>query len=208
MTNQLQAFSNSTAIKRRYIAQFKAHVKADDLIRGEYMKRTNSHWRGCAITCILNDRTANPQDVIQSHVKFETEPIQFPEWLGFLIDKLHENTSSIEFSAKWNLRLLKAIPEGFSDFDAIKWQFLSHLLVENIKRVEALQISDELKAQVIAAIQQCKNYVDSDHPAADAVARLVAASAAFAAEASVWSAAYDDYANLLIKLFQNYANKI
>ena len=162
MAKLLEAFSNNTAVKSQYIRDFETHIEKDNLIRGSYSEKVNSHWNGCAITCLLNSPDAKFNEITINHADFETTAIQFPEWLGRLIDKLHENVSSIEFSQQFNLNLLDVIPVGFSNWEQIKWRFISAILQENIERVSTLNISDELKKQVISTIEQCKIYADSN----------------------------------------------
>src|SRR5690349_8170123 len=112
----LKAYSNLQSVKDEYVGQFVEHIAKDNLIRGLYSERINSHWQGCAITCMLNPPKRRYEDLLTSHSSFETEAIRFPEWLGMLIDAFHERTSSIEFSQQVQTRLLNAIPVGFADW--------------------------------------------------------------------------------------------
>jgi len=216
----LEAYSNSTTIKNRYVKQMQAHIKADDLIRGQYVQSTNNHWQGCAVSCILNDRKTDKNDVKYAHGQFETEPIQFPEWLGMLIDHLHEYTSSIEFSQKFNVRLLKAIPPGFKNWQQVQWKFLRFVL-ESCKKhnPEPVQIVIDLFDRAIAGDMPSDSEWSAARSAARSAAWSAAESAAWsAARSAAWSAAWsaarsaawsaaesaaeDSYANYLCELFE------
>lgn len=133
--------------------------------------------------------------------------IRFPEWLDKLIEVLQDNASSAEFSLKFKQDLLKAIPGGFTDWEAVGCKFLSANLQEHIERVEKLEeMSDECKADTLSAIRKCKNYFDSDNKTeAKKTADWVAAAwtaAAWALAFAMWEVAYDRYALLLIELFK------
>lgn len=187
-----QAYSGDTKIKARYIRQFNAHVKADDLIRGSYVESVNSHWQGCAVSCVLNDRKI-PRDAVKTnHNAFETEPIKFPEWLGLLIDHFHEHTSSIEFSQRFQVRLLKAIPVGFTDWQTVQFQFLKFVL-ESCKHLNPKPVQRTI--DLFDRALQGDMPSDSEWSAAELAAWSAAGSAAR-------SAANDSLANHLCELFE------
>jgi hypothetical protein len=220
----LSAYSNKQTVKDKYIKQFRHHIELDNLIRGDYLIQTNSHWRGCAITCMLNDPKTPVEKVTEDHQAFERRTIRFPEWLGILIDSIHEETSSIEFSQEFQVKLLESIPVGFSDWKTIRIKFLIYVL-------EDCKIHYPLPVQ--SAINLLQREINGDPPteteysAPRSVARSVAwsasksatwsavASAVSSASCSVaWSATWsavasgtksatwDRYANYLIDLFQ------
>ncbi len=194
-----KAYSDNIEVKNHYIRQFNGNIKADNLIRGSFQERSNSHWKGCAITCMLNPAKRKFEDLIFNHSAFETEAIQFPEWFGLLIDAFHERTSSIEFSQKFQVRLLRAIPVGFTDWQIIQWKFLKFVL-ESIKENSPVVVQPviDLLDRAISG----ENVRKSEWSAARYAARSAAASAGSAAASAEWSAAQDSFANHLCELFE------
>jgi hypothetical protein len=190
----LSAYSNKPSIKTKYVRQFNQHIKQENLIRGDYKVPVNSHFKGCAITCMLNDPKTPYSQVKINHSAFVTEPIQFPEWLGILIDSFHEKTSSIEFSQDFQVRLLKAIPVGFSDWKTIQLKFLIFVLEDcKIHNPELVQTVIDLLNREIAG--------DAPTGAEWSAARSAAESVA---ESAAESAAWDKFANHLVELFESY----
>jgi hypothetical protein len=182
----LQAYSNKQAVKTLYIDRFDQHVKADNLIRGDYKVPVNNHFRGCAITCMLNDPKTEYSELIIRHSAFETEPIRFPEWLGLLIDSFHEKTSSIEFSQDFQVRLLKSVPVGFTDWQTIKSKFLIFVLEDcKAHNPEPVQRVIDLLNREIAG----DSPTEDEWSAASTAASTAADSAWSAARSSAGSAA-------------------
>ncbi|MDE2588758.1 MAG: hypothetical protein KGL95_03735, partial [Patescibacteria group bacterium] len=75
----LIAFHGKEEIKNKYVSRMKAHIEADELIRG-------TGWdgkRGCAVGCTLNR---------YDHACYQNE-LGLPEWLARLEDTLFEGMS-------------------------------------------------------------------------------------------------------------------
>lgn len=158
-----KAYHNDSAKKQFYIERMQAHMDADELVRRIGWK----DGKGCAVGCILNS---------YEHSAFPDE-LGIPEWAARLLDTLHENTSA-EVWPTLSMRFLTAIKEGV-DISPVRNQIIIFILNGNIERVEKLDISDEIKQQVVDATKQCievqRNYDDS---AAFSVAQSTAVDAA------------------------------
>lgn len=121
-----------------------------------------------------------------------------------LEDTFFENLPETE-SKQWPLKLIKAVPVG-KNLDQVKWKFCVFILKENIERVSALDIDNDLKKQVVDVINQCLSVnlkaIENnkwDESAAEFVFEFAAESAAW----SYWSgrsAAFKRYADELIRL--------
>lgn len=184
----MQVFHNDQSIKDKYVRCMKDHIAADELVRGVGFE----NGKGCAVGCTLNN---------YQHSAFESD-LGIPVWAAYLLDKLHENTSEdyLYKDKKLALAFLEAVPVG-ADISSVKNKINIFILERNKSRVEALNhITPELKAKVIAAIDQCielhTNYLNG-------VIDLT--SAERSAESAAWSAAsaeYDAIANKFIELLE------
>ncbi len=197
--SQLLSFHGDKKIKQLYVSRLKAHAKADELIKGRYWE----DGKGCAVGCTIHSN---------QHKAYETE-LGLPEWLARLEDKIFEGLSNNE-AKKFAVDFLLSIPIG-KNLDKVKWQFCSFVLKDNLKLVQKLQISEELKKQVSEAIRgseslhskaiktgvwdesaarSAESAAWSAESAASAAlsaasAALSAESAALSAESAAWSAA-------------------
>jgi len=173
------AYHNDKAIKAKYVNRMKAHIAADELVRGVGFE----NGRGCAVGCTLNK---------YDHKAFEAE-LGIPEWLARLLDTLHENTGDKVWPT-FSLKFLRAIKPG-QNLEPIKHHISLFILRRNRERVDGLEISASLKSQVIAATDECiACHTDSltgvIEPARWSAAARSAESAESAAESAAWSAAW------------------
>ena len=93
----MKAFHNDPKIKALYLRRIRAHVKADELIRG-------TGWnsgRGCAVGCTLN---------AYDHNAYETE-LGIPVMLAYIEDDIFESLP-IADAMRWPEQFLKAISVG------------------------------------------------------------------------------------------------
>jgi hypothetical protein len=186
----MTSFHNNQALKESMVKEIEKHRKADQILQGTYGVE-NGKWKGCAVACSLRSL-----DIIQgketktqydNHKRYETD-LGIPEWLARLEDTIFENLPTNE-ALKWPTQFIKAIPVGV-DLDPVKWKFGAYLMKENIDRVRALNIPDELKIEVIDAIRK----VLAVHQNAiktgvwDESAARSAETAAWSAAESAWSA--------------------
>ncbi len=109
----MQAYHNSQDIKDKYVERMKAHIAADELIRGEGF---NDQGRGCAVGCTLNK---------YEHAAFEEE-LGIPEWLARVEESLFEGMS-LEKSKTFPLVFLESIKVG-ADLDKIRVPFTIFVL--------------------------------------------------------------------------------
>ena len=137
----LIAYHGSQEIKDKYVNRIQAHMDADELVQGLGFE----NGKGCFIGCTLDK---------YDHSAFPNE-IGMPEWLAYLGDRLHEGCSS-DLWPTLGRDILDSINPG-QVIEPIRNKINIFILDRNIDRVNALNnISDELKDEVIAAINQCK----------------------------------------------------
>ncbi len=182
----------------------------------------NGKWKGCAVGCSIHSLNIQLKKNYETnnHKVYETA-LGIPEWLARLEDTIFEGLT-VEESKLWPERFAKAIPVGVN-LEPVKWKFCSYLLKDNIDRVLTLNISDDLKKQVVDAIRQVlvvhqeaiKTGEFSESAARSAAwsaARSAAWSAAWsaaesAAESAAWSATrsatYTKYAKELLRLLKS-----
>lgn len=136
------SFKNDPAIKEALVKRMDAHIAADELAQGEIGTRG----KGCTVWCALNDED---MDYGYSHEAFP-EVLGLPEWLARLQDTIFELLNKVDakaFSAAW----IKAIPVG-KNLEPVRWKFCAFLMKKNIEQVLLLDISEDLKKQVVDAI--------------------------------------------------------
>ena len=109
----MRAYHNDPAVKAKFVGRMKAHVDADELIRCTYWE----DGKGCAVGCTIHS---------SNHHAYETE-LGWPEWLAYLEDRIFEGMSRAA-SRQFPLRLLEAVPTGFSGWDNLHHDFCAFLL--------------------------------------------------------------------------------
>ena len=133
----LKACHNDPAIKAKYLARLTAHVKADELIHGKGWE----NGKGCAVGCTLDK---------YDHAAYETE-LGLPEWLARLEDVIFEGLPQKD-APQFAVDFLSA-PQVGANLERVQFKFCAFLMRENIERVLLLQIGEELRTQVVHAIQ-------------------------------------------------------
>jgi hypothetical protein len=113
----MKAFHGIEEIKQKYVERMKAHIAADELIRGIGWK----DGKGCAIGCTIHAYRHPGYEIL----------LGLPVWLAHLEDRLFEAVSE-EYSRTFPLRFLEVIPVGV-DVDRIKHKFL-HFVVSDAKQ--------------------------------------------------------------------------
>jgi hypothetical protein len=178
----LISYYNDKILKEKIVKEMKLHKEQDRFIKGHYSKN-NGDFRGCAVGCAIDsiNKVLNKKYFYNDHSKFE-DAIGVPEWLAKLSDTLFEGLPDGK-NSQFAVDFLETIPVGV-DLTPVKWKFCAFLLKKNIERVLVLDISDELKKQVINAIQG----VLVLHETATKTGIWDASAAASAASAA-WSAA-------------------
>ena len=179
----MKAFHNQESVKQHRLDQADFHIAHHQLLAGTYGEGEGDNFKGCSIGCHYQGK----------HVKAETVD-GLPEWYARLADTIFEGLPE-DKRAWWHKAWVEAVPVGFESFDLVKAKFLIYLLDENLERVRSLDLPEELKQQVLSAIEQCRrvqvtaldnNGLVDDGPAA---ARAAARSAARSAEAAAARAA-------------------
>lgn len=179
--------------KKALLKEIKKHREADQLIQGTYGEE-NGNLKGCAVACSLRSIAVLKGEELKTdysnHARYETD-LGIPEWLARLEDTIFEGLPQKE-ALMFPEQFIKAIPEGV-DLGRVKYKFCAFILKENIDRVLKLKIDDELKDQVIKAIQGVL------------VLHEKAATTGRWSESAAWSArsaAYKRYAKELIRLLK------
>ena len=183
------SFKNDPKIKDDLIARMDKHIELDNLLQ----KATGEDGKGCTVWCALNNGSMHYG---YNHSAFPSI-LGLPEWLALLQEVIFEGLSvedSKQFSSEW----VRAIPVG-KDLEPVKWKFCAFVLKENIERVLLLDISEELKKEIIGAIKQCLVvhersietgiWDESAERSAVSAAWSAARSAEMSAVSAAWSAA-------------------
>jgi hypothetical protein len=188
----MNAYLDKPELKEAFVKEVEKHRKADAIVQGTYGEE-NGSWRGCAVACslrslaILNGEKLHTE--YRDHKEYETK-LGIPQWLAHLEDTLFEGMPTND-AKKWPEQFAKAINVG-ADLQPVKYKFCAYLMKENIHRVLALEISDELKEQVVSAIRGVLSLHENALETGmwDESAERSAASAAWSAERSAASAAW------------------
>ncbi len=136
----MKAFHGKQATKDFYIEKMKAHMAADELVRGHYWDpRTRT---GCGVACTLEI-----PDGENIHEQFEPE-LGIPRQVAYLEDHLFEKTP-IDYYQAFPLAFLEAIPVG-ADLSRIIPRFLVWLLIDAQDGV--IRFADEAGKEVIVLV--------------------------------------------------------
>ena len=215
---KILSYLNDKTLKNDMVEEMTMHQKQDALIKGSY-GHMNGKFTGCAVGCGIrslnvcrNLNIANYGD----HGSY-ARALGIPEWLARLEDSMFENLPEKE-AKEFPLKFIKAIPIGV-DLEPVKWKFCAFILKENIERVLLLKIKDELKEQVVSAIQgvlklhedavktgkwngSAESAARSAARSAESAARSAESAARSAARSAAWSAARIKYSKELLRLIE------
>jgi hypothetical protein len=182
-TKTLLSFHGKKSIKAKYLARVKAHVKADEIIKGTYWQ----NGKGCAVGCTLHS---------DKHDAYEPE-LGITWRLALVEDYLFEKLPNGE-AKKFPVQFLELMPVGvdtnliFKNF--VLWNLadkkeglIYHL--KDKKQIEALtEIADTYKKSFKEEIPQERWKELSDKYASSSA--YSSASAAASASASTYASAY------------------
>jgi hypothetical protein len=178
------------------LGEIERHRKADQIIKGTYGEE-NGTWKGCAVGCSIhsiNILKGKEYETNDHHI-YETQ-LGIPEWLAKVEDTIFEGLPT-EDAMLWPEQFTRAVPVGVDSkkLEFVKWKFCLVLLKENYDQVKGLDITEELKNQVLEAIDEVRKVhqtaVDTgkwDESAASSAASSAAESAAWSARSAAWSA--------------------
>ena len=143
-TKIYSAYHGSDDVKQVFIGRMKAHMQADELIRGTGFR----HGRGCAVGCTLNkyDHSAYPR------------ALGMPQWVAYLNDALHENTSKKVWPTL-QLRFLDAAEPG-ANLNNIYHPIYAFSLGLAIESIEKMNFHNASKKQIIDSIAAIKRLHD------------------------------------------------
>lgn len=184
------SFHDDISIKEKYLERIRAHVVADEIIKGKYWK----DGKGCAVGCTIHG---------SDHSKYETE-LGLPEWLAKLEDLIFEGLPNDQ-AKLFPQQFLEACPVG-KDLTSVRSKFCAFLLQENIGRVLSLDIDEELKPEIVSAVRQ----VLAIHKDAIRSGLWGESNAWYAAKSGVksgvnsgiWSAVYISFRDELLRLLR------
>jgi hypothetical protein len=188
----MRAFHGDINIKNKYVARVDAHIKADNLIRGQGWNGQ----KGCAVGCTLEKYV---------HSAYETE-LGIPEWLARVEDTLFEGMSH-EKSKSWPKVFLKAIKPGV-DLEKAKAPFLIMVLrhtLENFDHDKFPEVYQSVQSVIdLYEIGEADNqdFTEAAEAASSAAegakaswaASWAAWAASWAAEAASWAASWAAWA--------------
>ena len=170
MNKQLLAFKNEPKIKEKLLIQLQNHYDADEIIKGQYWEGG----KGCAVGCTVHS---------DSHYCYELE-LGIPMWVAYLEDTLFEGMPNKD-AKEFPLKLIKAIPTGFSN-----WQHIYHKLCIHILEKECKNTDHPLVKQAICDIITLHKGESLDKAAWGDAYSAAYSAAEFAAESAAWSAAH------------------
>lgn len=189
----MNSYLNKPELKVAFVKEIEKHRKADQIIKGTYGKGDSGDWKGCAVGCSIHSLGIIEGSKLDTseHSLYESK-LGIPEWLARLEDTIFEGLP-VEEAKQWPTAFAKAVPVGV-DLNPVKYKFCAFILKENIERVLKLDIKDDLKEQVVKAIQgvlsvhekaiQTGEWDESAERAAWSAERSAAASA----ESAAWRA--------------------
>ncbi len=187
----MKAFHGKQEIKDFYIEKMKAHMAADELVRGHYWDpRTRT---GCGVGCILE--VPNGENI---HKQFEPE-LEIPCQVAYLVDYLFEKTP-IDYYLAFPLAFLEATPVA-ADLSKVTSRFLVWLLLDGQDGI--IRFADPLGKEVVILIAGLYQRLldggevaDSEWAAASVAASVAARTAACAADRTAARAAARDAASV------------
>ena len=174
------AFTNTSVTKKEAIKQIKAHIDADELIKGVYWE----NGKGCAVGCTIHSN---------DHVEYETR-FGIPQMLARLEDCIFEGLPNGKAKA-WPLRFMNSIRPG-ADLSTVGWEFQHRLQINNLKFAQKNKFPEyviaaiKLVIDVLEPMTKGKKVNESAARSAAASAASAARSAAENAESAAWSAAW------------------
>lgn len=171
---ELISWHNQDELKAKIVGRLKHHAELDEIIQGIGWESG----KGCAVGCTLDG---------YNHAAYETE-LGLPEWLARLEDALFEGMTNAD-AKNFPIEFAEAIPKGLTstDFEIIKAKFLIFILRENIEYVKSLQISNDLRAEVLHAIELCLELHIQYLETGTSATQLARSAAESAARSAAWS---------------------
>jgi len=170
------AYHNDPSVKAKYIARFKAHMEADEVIQGTGFE----NGKGCFVGCTL-DR--------YDHSAFPNE-LGWPEWLARLADTLFEACKDRKEGAAFGLQLLEMVKEGV-DLEPVRWKLAIWRHEKDLTRLDGNNepYAEQCRAAIRQVINYCQSQIIGDSAeSARSAAAAASASAAESARSAAWSA--------------------
>ncbi len=176
----MKAYHDDAKIKAKYLKRVNSHIKADEVIKGQYWQ----NGKGCAVGCTIHSG---------NHSDYEKK-LGIPEWLARVEDTIFEGLPNKD-AKQWPANFLKAIKPGVN-LNKIKTPFLIFVLESNLETLAKIKFDANRFPDVQKAIEQAKDATKlmiKYHKTGKNQARSAAysaRSAAYSAADSARSAAY------------------
>lgn len=170
------AFHSEPAIKEKYLARVRQHLKADQIVQGY------GYWidgKGCAVGCTVHG---------DDHAAYESE-LGVPQVIAHLEDAIFEGLFK-ELARLWPEQFLSAIPVG-ADLSLVWHHFAAWLLRSDLLTITDAN-RDAIDAVAALHVRAASGASVSSHEwsAASDAASDAAAAAASAADSAADSAAW------------------
>ena len=178
------AFHSDPKIKKKYLSRVKAHIKADELIKGKYWE----NGKGCAVGCTIHSG---------DHAAYENE-LGIPRILARLEDGIFESLPN-KLAMTWPKRFLESINPG-ADLSKVWNKFAHWLLVDTENGVLRFANTERTKDSISKTANLYLRSLKEEVPylewktAASAAADAAADAAAYAAYAAAYAASDAAYA--------------
>lgn len=116
----MQAYLNNPVLKIKTIAMMQHHIKADDLLQGQYWQEDpDGKFRGCAVGCL--SKTTEDGDPNGGHSNLSVM-FGFPYSFAHTIDDVFEEFEDRQGAQDFTIELLEAIPVG-ADLQSVTAKF-------------------------------------------------------------------------------------
>lgn len=191
MNTNTSSYNNNPSLKIALVAEMKAHIEADRLVKGTYGKNdvAAEDFRGCSVGCSIvsvNKLTGKKIEVNDHNALASAIGLPGCGWLTRLQDYFFEYLPGPDHQ-QWSLDFLEAIPVGVSveKIQLVRWKFLTPVLTDTL----GLDSLPENMQSVVARVRDlCARAEAGDMPPSDewdeayeAARAARAATAAFAA---------------------------
>ena len=185
---------NQTITKEELLKELRWHQAQDNFVKGKYF----SDGKGCAVGSLESiARAKNIKISFDDHSQYPIH-LGMPVWLARLEDSIFENLP-MERAKLWPVEFIEAINPG-SDLDQAKVPFLLAVQKKNIEILDSCIFYAVNFPMVAGAIRTSRAAVVEVIRCLESNLNL--STAWGAARSAAWSAAYECFADELLKLIR------
>jgi len=194
------AFHGDKELQAKMLASVSAHVKADQVIQGEYGEGEGKNFRGCFIGCTIHAHGNGDATTFNSN-EGVFDAYGFPAPLTRICERIFEGLPA-EDAPRFFEDVAKALKVG-SDLSLVQWEFLHWMVKDTLAKYGTAEVKKGCSKSVAVLRDMARGVkvtparADSARAAADAAdyaAAGGAAHAAYAADAAADAADAADYA--------------